>query len=270
MPKTLTKFHYIYGPVYSWRLGNSLGIDPLSLSRKICNFDCVYCQLGKTPVLIHERKIFVKTAEIVKEIMRLPKLKIDHITFSGRGEPTLAKNLGSMIQAVRKVRNEKIAVITNSSLIDRHDVQEELSLADVVVAKLDACSQESLEAVDKTGCEISFKNILSGLKKFRKLYKGRLAIQIMVIAQNKHLVPQIAQHVHSIHPDEVQLDTPLRPSAALPISSDEMARLKNHFRGLPIVTAYDRDIKNVIPLNLRDTVKRHGRYLTKSLKHYIL
>jgi len=70
----------------------------------------------------------------------LPLLKIDYITFSGTGEPTLAANLGQMIKEVKKIRCEKIAVLTNSSLMHREDVQKDLACADLVVAKLDASS----------------------------------------------------------------------------------------------------------------------------------
>jgi len=127
-------FKYIYGPVPSWRLGSSLGIDPLSKDGKVCSFDCLYCQLGETKFLTDERKKFVPGEEVIGELDSLPTLKIDYITFSGMGEPTLASNLGQMIKAIKKIRKEKIAVLTNSSLMHREDVQKDLFCADFVVA----------------------------------------------------------------------------------------------------------------------------------------
>src|SRR3989338_2737845 len=109
-------FKYIYGPVYSWRLGMSLGIDPLARKEKICNFNCIYCQLGPTRHYTAERHLFVTPHELEKEIKQITDLdEIDTITFSGRGEPTLAANLGELIKIVRKYRKEKIAVITNGA-----------------------------------------------------------------------------------------------------------------------------------------------------------
>ena len=105
-------FKYVYGPVSSWRLGCSLGIDPVSKGRKICSFDCIYCQVGKTGLLIDERHRFINCEDIIKELDSLPPLEIDYITFSGAGEPTLASNLGEMIRGIKKIRQEKIAVIT--------------------------------------------------------------------------------------------------------------------------------------------------------------
>ena len=136
-----TSFQYIFGPVHSWRLGRSLGIDPLSSKHKICNMDCIYCQLGKTTQLINERKVYVPTQDVMDEISRIPLHFVDYITFAGRGEPTLAKNLGEMIRGIKAIRHEKVAVLTNSSLMNLKEVRDDLMAADFVLAKLDAGDQ---------------------------------------------------------------------------------------------------------------------------------
>ena len=62
-----SKLKYIYGPVYSWRMGMSLGIDPITTSKKICNYDCIYCQLGRTTQFYTERENFVVVEVLGKE-----------------------------------------------------------------------------------------------------------------------------------------------------------------------------------------------------------
>jgi wyosine [tRNA(Phe)-imidazoG37] synthetase (radical SAM superfamily) len=174
------KFHYIYGPVPSWRVGSSLGIDLLSQKENICSFDCPYCQLGKTKITTITRQTYVPVDNILKELDRLPEdISIDYLTLSGRGEPTLAKNLGDIIKLLKEARKEPVAVITNSSLMNRQDVCEELSCADFVIAKLDACSSESLMEVDKPFPEMKFENIVEGMQIFRKHFRGKMAIQAM-------------------------------------------------------------------------------------------
>ena len=257
------KYRYIYGPVSSWRLGRSLGIDPVAASGKVCNFDCIYCQLGRTHEFIRDRKIFVPTAELIAEIKSLPgDLEIDYITFSGRGEPTLAKNLGNMIRAVKKIRREKIAVITNSSLIYDHEVKDDLFLADLIVAKLDACSHELMCLVDRAESGTHFSVIVDGLRDFKMLFRGKLALQIMFIPQNKEFAQKIAQLADVIRPDEIQLNTPLRPSAVRPLTPSEMRRIKSFFEAkeLPVISVYDQESLDVNPFDERQTIKRHGNY----------
>ena len=86
----------VYGPVPSWRLGRSLGIDLLSRA-KTCSLDCIYCQLGPTADKVTRRAEFVPTERLVTEIKDLPDVELDFVTFSGMGEPTLASNLGEAI-----------------------------------------------------------------------------------------------------------------------------------------------------------------------------
>ncbi len=257
-PKNQLK--YIYGPVYSWRLGMSLGIDPLTDKRKICNFDCPYCQLGRTAEFHTEREDFVSVDTILAEIKALPPMGIDCYTFSGRGEPTLAKNLGAMIRAVRAATGGKIAVITNAGLIDRPDVQEDLCLADWVLAKLDAADQASFQQVDIPAKGIEFRRVVAGIKDFRKKFKGKLALQVMFVEENKHCAPAIAAIAREIKADEVQVNTPLRPSAMTPLAPVELKSILTHFRGLPAVSVYEAKRKTVEPLDERSTILRHGNF----------
>ena len=251
-------FKYIYGPVSSWRLGSSLGIDLLSQKEKICNFDCVYCQLGKTKKHIVERKIYVPIKKVIEELERLSAVQIDYITFSGRGEPTLASNLGQMIKAIKKIRKERIAILTNSSLIYREDVQKDLSYADFVVAKLDASSQNIFELVNQPIKEIKLNMIIQAIKEFKKYYIGKLALQIMFVKENKDYALEIAQIAKEINPDEVQLNTPLRPCKVKPLPKEELDEIKRYFKGLKVISVYESKIKKVTPISTEDTLKRRG------------
>jgi wyosine [tRNA(Phe)-imidazoG37] synthetase (radical SAM superfamily) len=252
-------YRYIYGPVPSWRLGSSLGVDPISKNEKVCTFDCIYCQIGKTGCLTDERKTFVPAKNVIKELESLPPLKIDYITFSGTGEPTLAENLGEMIKAVRGIRKEKIAVLTNSSLMHRDNVIKDLFLADLVVAKLDAPSQDIFELVNQPAKNIRMGAVIRAIKDFKSCYRGRLALQIMFMEENKNYAKEIARIAKEINPDEVQLNTPLRPCGIKPLAKDEMTVLEGYFCGLNTVSVYKAVKKGVRPISSEDTLKRRGK-----------
>ena len=252
------KYKYIYGPVYSWRLGRSLGIDPVSCEEKICTFDCLYCQLGRTNVFSEKRKEFVPIKKVIEEIKSLPPVRIDYISFSGRGEPTLAKNLGGMIKAVKKIRKEKIAVITNSSLIYRKDVRTDLCLGDLVMLKLDACSEEAFFKINGPRQSIRFADILKGIAEFKSEYGGRLALQVMFTEENMAYAEGIAQLARSINPDEVQINTPLRPSQTRALSRKELDSIKAYFEGMNVTYVYKGKKKNIAPVDQYATLRRRG------------
>jgi wyosine [tRNA(Phe)-imidazoG37] synthetase (radical SAM superfamily) len=107
MPKST-----VYGPVASWRLGRSLGIDMLCTEQKTCNFDCVYCQLGSTVNKQTERKEFVSLVKLGDDLNVVKGVEADWVTFSGMGEPTLASNLGEAITMAKSVLGLPVALLT--------------------------------------------------------------------------------------------------------------------------------------------------------------
>ncbi len=256
----MKKFKYIYGPIYSWRLGRSLGIDPLSQPDKICTFDCSYCQIGETRLFNAGRKVFVSTNAILKELASLPKnVKIDYITISGRGEPTLAENLGDIIKRIKKIRKEKIAVITNASLINKSDVQDDLKYADFVLLKLDANAEDLFIDINRPDPGIRFGDVVKGIKRFSENYRGRLALQVMFVARNKVYAREIVKMAQKLGIKEVQLNTPLREGAEKPLSKQEMDTIKKYFKGMKIDYVYGAKRKEVKPMDKEESEKRHGR-----------
>ncbi len=260
-------YEYIYGPVPSWRLGSSLGVDLLSKEDKICVFDCVYCQIGNTPVKTTKRDVYVPTEKVIKEIRSLPAgLSIDYITFSGRGEPTLAANLGDVIKNIRDIRKEKIAVITNSSLMADESVRRDLALADLVMAKLDAATPGTFQAINKPADGVDFDAVLKGIKAFRKAYDAEFAVQIMFIEMNKDEYKELAGIAFGIEPDEIQINTPLRPCGVRPLSKHEISRIKGYFEDYGskagskarIAVVYEVEHKRVRAISDEETLKRRG------------
>ena len=155
----------IYGPVPSWRLGRSLGVDILSTKGKTCCFDCIYCQLGRTVYPLTGRKEFVSLAELAKELEAVKGVAADYVTFSGVGEPTLASNLGEAIRLAKSVLALPLAVLTNSSLMTREDVRKELILADVVVAKVDAPDEELFQQINRPIIRQTLYEVLKALER---------------------------------------------------------------------------------------------------------
>jgi len=250
----------IYGPVPSWRLGRSLGIDILSLPGKTCNFNCVYCQLGKTVNPITKRGEFVSLKQLTEELKRVKGITADYVTFSGMGEPTLAGNLGQAIEVAKSILSIPVAVLPNSSLISREDVCEDLAKADVVVAKVDAHEQELFSQVNRPVTYFLFSDILEGIKIFKRAFTGKLCIQIMFIEANKRFAKEIAQAVKSLLPDEIQLNTPLRPCAVNHLSPSQIAAIKSNFDGLgSVVTVYEAPSPEVTPLNSQETLRRRPK-----------
>ena len=212
----MTRVPAIYGPVHSWRFGQSLGIDLLG-AISTCSFRCRYCQLGKIERLTCDRHEFVSTQQVVNELHQLPSTAIDVVTFSGSGEPTLASNLAAVVEAVRAQLNCPIVVLTNGTLLGDRTVRQDLAAVDIVAVKLDAVTAEQWQALNHPVTELTLETVLEGLMTFRETFKGHLAIQTMVMTPWAKIDEERYKTIiRALMPDEVQLNTPLRPRPLTP------------------------------------------------------
>jgi len=251
----------VYGPVPSWRLGRSLGVDPVCRKKKACSFDCTYCQLGRTENKTIKLENFVETGKLKEQLEEaLKKTRADVVTFSGTGEPALAKNLGEMVEIVKQTTELPVAVLTNSSLLGLKSVRKNLQGIDILVAKLDAASEQTFRKVNNPVNGITLKKTVGGIKKARREFRGKkFALQCMFVKANEGEAGEIASLAREIEPDEVQIDTPLRPSPEKPLSKKAIKVISSEFTGLNSVNVYDVKKPVVRALDLNETLARRPK-----------
>jgi len=243
----------VYGPVASWRLGRSLGIDLIN-SAKTCSFDCIYCQLGRTVHLTAERKKFVEDEHIMKEIDSLPPLEADVVTFSGTGEPTLAENLGMAAEYVKKL-NLPTAILTNSSLFWREDVRKDLKKIDWIIAKLDAPDEKIFRKINRPHESIDFDEMIEGMKKVARNAK-KFSLQMMFVKENVFHAREMAELAKEIKAHEIQLNTPLRKSPVKPLSEEDMEKIAEYFEGMNVKEVYSSSPPEAKPIDYMEVLRR--------------
>jgi len=222
---------YIFGPVPSRRLGFSLGVDVIP--PKTCTLNCIYCQLGKTTNKTIQRKEYIPADKILKEldikITQRKDQKIDYITFSGSGEPTLNTKLGYMIERIKKITSIPVAVITNGTLLHDQDLQEELSKADLAIPSLDAPDEETFKKINRPHHSITLEKAISGISSFSQKFQGKIWLEIMLIEginDSPQQIKKFAEVVKRIRLEKIQLNTPVRPPAEEFVRPASLSSLK--------------------------------------------
>jgi wyosine [tRNA(Phe)-imidazoG37] synthetase (radical SAM superfamily) len=178
----------IFGPVKSRRLGVSLGINLLPRGKKVCNFNCIYCECGWSPSVDKEGGYLPLREEVAENLAsRLQEMKIkgekpDVITFAGNGEPTLHPDFTSIIDDTIQIRNRffpaaKIAVLSNSTTIASPAVMESLLKVEMNILKLDSAFDQTIQAHNQPRVKVSAEEIIENLMKF----DGRLIIQTLFL-----------------------------------------------------------------------------------------
>ncbi len=237
----------VFGPVPSRRLGRSLGIN--NIPPKICSYSCVYCQLGRSLSMVNHRGEYYNPEELGKEVLDSVQSlvqnneKIDYLTIVPDGEPTLDQNLGRLID-ILKTSEVKVAVITNSTLIDDPGVRQDLSKADLVSIKVDAVDQKTWKKIDRPYGRIDLENILSGIKTFAGEFGGELLTETMLVKDlndDQENCQKNAAFLASINPDSSYLSIPTRPPAenwVLPPTAENLNNAFQIFQGAGLNVEY--------------------------------
>ncbi len=179
----------VFGPVMSRRLGVSLGINLLPNNRKVCSFDCIYCECGLNGEL-GDKSSPMPTRNMVKEAleqklseMQKDNLKPDVITFAGNGEPTLHPEFEEVINDTIELRDKhcpdaRIAVLSNGSRLHKTDVVNALLKVDDNILKLDSGLKETILRIDQPNYPYDLDQTINQLK----VFNGQLIIQTMFVA----------------------------------------------------------------------------------------
>lgn len=204
----------VYGPVPSRRLGRSLGVDLVPY--KVCTYDCVYCQLGRTTNKTLRREEYVRIDEVAAELKE--KLRAgpppDWISLAGSGEPTLNLRIGDCIEKIRSLTKIPVAVLTNGSLLWTPEVRNELMGADLVVPSLDAGDEDLFRLVNRPHPGIAFQAMAEGLVEFTARFPRAVWLEVMLLAGVTAVeaeVKKLATLARRIGAKRVQLNTVVRP-----------------------------------------------------------
>jgi wyosine [tRNA(Phe)-imidazoG37] synthetase (radical SAM superfamily) len=224
-----------------------MGIDLVPL--KTCTYNCIYCQLGRTPRTTIERRKYAPPDVVVDEIAcRLHEgCEADYLTLSGSGEPTLHSGMGDLVTRIREMTPIPIAVLTNGSLLWNERVADAARRADLVVPSLDAGDETAFRRVNRPHPAIGFETMVDGLASFRDSFRGRLWLEIFLVRganDSEHDLKRIARIARRTSPDRIHVNTVARPPAEDIARAVPDDRLREFAAALgdnaEVITAFDR------------------------------
>ncbi len=209
-------YKYIFGPVPSRRLGLSLGVD--LVPHKTCTLNCVYCECGRTTHLTLQRSTEYGPVGLIKEELKAflagdPKL--DFITFSGSGEPTLHSDIGEVIRFLKSAYSQhQVALLTNGTLFYEPQVRKQILEADLINVSLDAVTPQTFISINRPHRGLKLSLIINGLISLRKEFEKQLWVEVFLVPglnDSESELKKIKNILSMINPDRIQLNTLDRP-----------------------------------------------------------
>ncbi len=223
----------VFGPVHSRRLGRVICAE--LVPHKVCNFDCIYCERGPTTRKTIMRDMYCDFPAVAAEISDLLHFEPDYIALTGAGEPLLQGQVNQLMQLIRTVTDVPIAVMSSGGLFWRADVRAELMDADIVLPSLDAGDNATLQAVNRPHARIAVDDMIDGLIRFRRRFKGRpmwmRTTLVGGVNDTAQSLDRIRRAVRRIGPDRLQVRTAVVPSVenSRAISPERLESIVEYF-----------------------------------------
>ena len=285
-------YKHLFGPVPSRRLGMSLGVD--LIPHKICSFNCVYCECGRTTTHTNERKEYVPTDNVLKELKHFfaNNPEPDYITFSGAGEPTLNSHLGDVLEFIKMNWPDiPVAVLTNGSLFGDINVRKELLKADVVLPSLDAATDRTFRKINRPFRNLDIDTYIQGLIDFRNEFQGEIWLEVFMLPGYNDDIDNLSalkESLVKIKPDRIQVNTLDRPGTVKnlrPATKTDLEQIVQYWKlknveiiAPPIertdVKSYRTDVENAIletlsrrPCTIHDLEKILGIHMNEINKY---
>ncbi|PPK58408.1 wyosine [tRNA(Phe)-imidazoG37] synthetase (radical SAM superfamily) [Malaciobacter marinus] len=234
----------IFGPIPSRRFGISLGID-LSPSTKQCNFDCLYCELEPAKTM-DSMSDYPSVSEVINEVKKSFENhpKIDVITLTANGEPTLYPFLDELIDELNKIKKDaKTLILSNGSTIYKQDTFDALLKLDTVKLSLDCVSAKCFKKLDRVHNDIEIEKIIPSMIEFSNKFKNNFVLEILFVKDlndKKEEIDLLYEAIKKINPKRVDIGTIDRPPAykVKPVSFEVLENVANTFKGINVNIAY--------------------------------
>lgn len=226
----------LYGPVRSRRLGNSLGINILPYNKKICSFNCGYCQCGWTTIRKWDDIAFPSVDEIGEalaahlEACFRSGVQYDFLTLAGNGEPTLHPEFYKVVERILRERGKhmpkaRVAILSNSASAGEERVRSGLNMLDERIMKLDAGSLKAIRLVNNPLADTAVDTLVDGLRSLKDVVIQSMFVNGRVDNTSDDSVREWITAVHSVAPRYVQIYTLDRIPAddgLLPVEKNRM------------------------------------------------
>ncbi|MBI4395280.1 MAG: radical SAM protein [Candidatus Omnitrophica bacterium] len=231
----------VYGPIHSRRYGCSLGINPLPITYKFCDFDCVYCQYGWTPRLGNDAKrtneklkslaVLMSEIETSFQKMKAENAPVDAITIAGNGEPTLYPSFLEFVTELLRLRDHyypkvRVGILSDSSQCHRPEIKKALGLLDERCMKLDGGDSQTVRGINKPAGNFDLEKTIKALSKLSDVTIQSLFVWGSLDNTQPEQIGRWAEAIHRVKPASVQVYTIDRPPADSGVKAVSLERLR--------------------------------------------
>ncbi|WP_224038242.1 radical SAM protein [Clostridium gelidum] len=176
------------------------------LPEKHCNFDCIFCPIGKSQNKVDTQKSFDKVDRSLVELnSMIENTKAELIFINSKGEALVNDKIGDIIDLV-KTKGIPVRLLSNGYLLGRDEYIKIANKCDEIVGEIKVITEEDFQKVQRPIEGYTLVEYISNMVSFNKQYKGKFIFEITIIKgynDDETSIQKIKNIINEISPSTI-------------------------------------------------------------------
>ncbi|MBV4436233.1 radical SAM protein [Clostridium tyrobutyricum] len=176
------------------------------LPKKYCNFDCIFCPIGRSQNKVDTKRSFDKIDSSLIELENMiESTKAELVFINSKGEALVNDKIGDIIDFI-KAKALPVRLLSNGYLLGRDEYMKIANKCDEVVGEIKIITEEGFQKVQRPIEGYTLAEYISNMVSFNKQYKGKFIFEITIIKgynDDEESIEKIKNIIKEISPDKI-------------------------------------------------------------------
>ncbi len=207
------------------------------LPEKICNFDCIFCPIGRNIKINKQRKFEGLDSSLEVLDKKIQDANPNVIFINSKGEALLNKDITKIINFI-KMKNCKVKLLSNGYLLGKEEYTKIANLCDEVIGEIKTINEDDFQKVQRPYKDYTLNEYINNMAFFKSQYKGKFILEITILKgynDNNDSIPKLKEIIQKISPDKIEIkkEEDKRFEKRLAITDERLSEIKKEILTLP-------------------------------------
>lgn len=176
------------------------------LPEKYCNFDCIFCPIGRSNNKVDTPQSFDEMENSLRELESiLENSNIDLVFINSKGEALVNDKIVNVINLI-KGKGLSVRLLSNGYLLGRDEYIKIANMCDEVIGEIKVVSEEQFQKIQRPINGYTMEEHISNMVSFNKQYKGKFILEITIIKgynDDKESIQKTKNIIKEISPNKI-------------------------------------------------------------------
>lgn len=179
------------------------------LPEKHCNFDCIFCPIGRAQNKVDTQKSFDEMDSSLKELeSKIENTKAELVFINSKGEALVNENIIDIINII-KGKGLPVKLLSNGYILNWPEFKEIANMCEEVIGEIKVASNEDFKKIQRPIEGYTFENHISNMKAFREQYKGKFILEVTILKgynDDEESIQKLKSVIKEISPNKVIIE----------------------------------------------------------------